>query len=943
VVQNKQKIGPLSVEELQKLSQGGSLKPEDMVLQDGSRTWVPAASVAGLFESHTVAPSQGVVIAPPVARPASADTLPEVKGAGTVNVAANLGTVTAPPHVAIPVPRSFPNGPRGAVPVPELPGYEIIEELGRGGMGVVYKARQTTLKRLVALKMILSGGYASSAELMRFLAEAQAVARLQHQNIVQIHEIGEKDSLPFFSLEFVAGGTLAKRLAGTPLIARDAAQLTATIALAIEAAHQAGIVHRDLKPANVLLAGDASTPLNQCVPKVADFGLAKTLGDDSGQTRTGVVMGTPSYMSPEQASGLTKDIGPRTDVYALGAMLYEMLTGRPPFRAATAMETMGQVRTQEPVSPRTLQPSVPRDLETICLKCLAKDREGRYATAKEVAEDLERFLSNKPILARPASPWERTVKFVKRNRLVVGAASAIFFLMLITVILTTASAARASAAQQREEIKRQEAERKNHELLLASAEIARKGGELRERLRILKKALEAGHPNRLMLKMEMARTHAALTEPDEARKILDEMEAEGDLGEYAGSVMLLRGYQTMGNRIKEAYNLIEKALRQKLPPVEEAFARGLLAATSDDAIKFFKQAIEIDSRHEPSRSMLGVMLFTLGRMEEADELLRGSLILYPDNPNFRMLRAMILARNGRKKEALQLLERTKKQIGKVNYEILLSLMDFMEAGGRIDDPDRETTPEELASMWAKLAPQVYRIWPIGMKEVSALPEEGASVLMQTPPVLNRSLSEVILLFGQLLQDVRTDTTTTKLDLALRAHPEGTLMFFHGIMLHGQKKYREARLQFHSSARAPSVVRIRRWALLLALTCETELAIDKGKVIDAEMLKNSVATIKQLITEGAIRPHESGMILKVLVAAKEYDWVRVLIGRLNDVGLGDHPEVVRASMTAYSGSGEHFMALQIANSVLKQDPKNAEALRVRSVALGAIKKIAGENN
>ena len=344
---NKQKHGPVPRKQLQQLAAAGQLQPADMVLQDGTKTWLPASAVPGLFASTPT------------------ETVDESRRTGpyvpTPSVEPKASRPTAPTAASLPV----------------LPGYEILGVLGRGGMGVVYKARQTQLKRVVALKMILAGAQAGTSELARFRTEAEAVARLQHPHIVQIYEIADHEGRPYFSLEFVDGGTLAKQLAGAPQPPRDSARLLHTLAGAMDAAHQAGIVHRDLKPANILLAG-AGPALGQYVPKIADFGLAKQLDTDSSQTQTGAIMGTPSYMAPEQANGQINRIGPATDVYALGAMLYELLTGRPPFRGAAMLDTLEQVRTREPVSPRELQPSTPRDLETICLKCLQKEPAKRY-------------------------------------------------------------------------------------------------------------------------------------------------------------------------------------------------------------------------------------------------------------------------------------------------------------------------------------------------------------------------------------------------------------------------------------------------------------------------------------------------------------------------------------------------------------------------------------
>jgi tetratricopeptide (TPR) repeat protein len=275
-------------------------------------------------------------------------------------------------------------------------------------MGVVFKARQKGLDRIVALKMILAGGLASASELMRFRTEAQAAARLHHPNIVQVHEVGEHEGCPYFSLEYLDGGSLAEQIAQAPLSPRLAAQVVEALAEAMDCAHRAGIIHRDLKPANVLLAADGT-------PKITDFGLAKRLEPDMGHTRTGAVLGTPSYMAPEQAEGMTHTIGPAADIYSLGAVLYDLITGRPPFRGNSVLETLEQVRTIEPVPPSRLQTGLPRDLETICLKCLQKDPHKRYATAGDMAADLGRFLVGKPIQARPIPTWERAWKWARRR------------------------------------------------------------------------------------------------------------------------------------------------------------------------------------------------------------------------------------------------------------------------------------------------------------------------------------------------------------------------------------------------------------------------------------------------------------------------------------------------------------------------------------------------
>ncbi|MBA4017942.1 MAG: hypothetical protein C0483_12275 [Pirellula sp.] len=315
----------------------------------------------------------------------------------------------------------------GIEQLPRIRGYEVAGILGRGGMGVVYKAKHLKLNRVVALKMLLAGPYASPRELARFECESQAVAALRHPHIVQIHDVGDLDGRPFFTMEFVEGGSLAQQLKGTPQPSPRAAELVANLAMAVQLAHTKRIIHRDLKPANILLTDDGT-------PKIADFGLARHIEGDLELTMVGARVGTPSYMAPEQAMGDLGSIGPSVDIYALGTILYEMLTGRPPFRAETAIETERQVVAVEPVPPSRLNANVPRDLETICLKCLRKDPARRYTTAAELADDLRRFMTGQPIHARPVGRLERVWRWGTRNKGVAAALSSIALLLVLIAV-----------------------------------------------------------------------------------------------------------------------------------------------------------------------------------------------------------------------------------------------------------------------------------------------------------------------------------------------------------------------------------------------------------------------------------------------------------------------------------------------------------------------------
>ncbi len=312
--------------------------------------------------------------------------------------------------------------------------YEILEEIGRGGMGVVYRARQTGLNRLVALKMVRHADLANDELLSRFRAEAEVVASLHHPHIVQVYDYGEDDGSPYLALELVEGGTLADRLAGKPWNVRRAAELVEQVARAVHFAHEHGVVHRDLKPNNLLVTAAGDPPQ----VKIADFGLARIFRDQpGGHTQTGALLGTPSYMAPEQALGRQSEIGPATDVYALGAILYELLCGRPPYRGETAIETLQQVLLAEPASIHRVAPGLPRDLATICSKCLERAPTRRYPSALALAEDLQRFLTDRPIEARPATSLERGWRWCRRNPALAGSLGSVALLLLAVSIVST--------------------------------------------------------------------------------------------------------------------------------------------------------------------------------------------------------------------------------------------------------------------------------------------------------------------------------------------------------------------------------------------------------------------------------------------------------------------------------------------------------------------------
>ena len=386
----------------------------------------PTVAETGMFVPATNAPPTEAFTAGP--------TLVDAPAGHRVDpVGADTGATLDAEASTAPFWDSGGNGAIGAENLPGVAGYLVLDELGRGGMGVVYRAHHIALDRPVALKMVLAGGHATADQLQRFRDEAQAVAKLSDPRIVQIHDVGTHRGLPYSSLEYVGGDGLAQRIGGKPQTPRAAAEAVETLAAAMMVAHRAQIIHRDLKPANILRTRDGAL-------KITDFGLAKRLEGDSKQTRDGSIMGTHSYITPEQARGDTTQIGPAADQYALGSILYEMLTGRPPFQGASPLDTLDQVRTQEPVPPTRLQPKIPADLERICLKCLQKGVDKRYADCQSLADDLHRYLRGEPILARPVSTAERTVRWCRRNPWLAGLTAAVMLLMVAATSISAVAA-----------------------------------------------------------------------------------------------------------------------------------------------------------------------------------------------------------------------------------------------------------------------------------------------------------------------------------------------------------------------------------------------------------------------------------------------------------------------------------------------------------------------
>jgi tetratricopeptide (TPR) repeat protein len=839
----------------------------------------------------------------------------------------------------LPLSADCPGPPAGA----RVGGYEVLGELGRGGMGVVYQARQAGLNRVVALKMIRGGPYAGSDAAARFRREAEVVARLQHPNIVQVFEVDEHDGAPFLAMEYVAGGSLGRRLAGAPLPARTAAGLVETLARAAEFAHGHGVIHRDLKPANVLLqpvpgaeppgADGPAVDLARVTPKVVDFGLAKFAAGAGDPTLSGAVLGTPGYMAPEQARGDAKAAGPGADVYALGAILYECLTGRPPFRGETALDTLHLATTQEPVPPAALNPKVPRDLETVCLKCLEKDPARRYATAAALADDLDHFLRAEPVQARLPSAAYRLHKFAQRHTALLAAAAAVFLALAVGLAGTAVGLVRARAARDRAV----KAEQDTRDLLAESyaqaARLALQRGAWREALTNLDQALDAGHPARTWLGLQKVRAWCAVHDVARAARDLDALAGRDDLGDLAGPVLLWQADLALGRAADRAAEdralaLARQALDRGLPPPEAGYARGLLAPTSADAVRHFRQALAADPFHQQASGMLGLTLIALGRMAEAREHVTFARKVFPDDPTFAVLLAMILGWEEDLAAGRAALDASLGQLDARQARAARRLFDFARQFRQVAETINGDPFGALPLVSVRLVPVIAGT-VAELRSLRGGPGEAGGLLLPLPPVVTRAFHNPAV-FPALLWGGDPGPAIAELERAFRVHPDALIAFAHGVLAANAHRLAEAERAFLAAADATSLLPVQRGALAAALFCQWELA-DQETAARGERLGQAVQTAHRLIARGRLSPTQAALVASVTIEAGEYDLAR---GVIRDWERQAPRDVLlwRKRLDVAFRAGDYGSAVAAADTILQRLPGDADARRLRAAAV-----------
>lgn len=829
--------------------------------------------------------------------------------------------------------------PHAASSPDTLGNHEIIEPLGRGGMGLVYKARHRALNRIVALKVILAGPLADTDDIQRFHTEAQAAARLDHPGIVPVYEVGQFDGRPYFTMGFVDGPTLAQFLGARPIDPQQAAQLSEKISRAVHYAHEHGVVHRDLKPSNILLDQDGT-------PRISDFGLAKLTASDSGLTITGQVMGTPCYMAPEQAAG--KPIDARADIYSLGAILYACLTGRPPFEAATAVETLRQVQQVEAVAPRQLNPAIPRDLETICLKCLEKDAARRYPTAAALGDELARFLAGEPIQARPIGRLERVSRWSKRNPREATLVGALLAILLCTSVGSAIAAVLINSARSAAVVAHSAAEKSNRDALQArdvarrnerqakqllsesyvqAAGLAAQRGQWRVALDKLNRALQTGHRDVVGVRLERAEAYEALNDVSNSRDEIAWLARQPNLGQRRGAVLLWQGDLAFPRGEQaQAIELVKQAQAAGLNAADGAYAAALLAETTPASIEALETTLQHDPFHHRATRLLAFLLLLSGRHDEAQQRVEAARLLFPDDGSFELLSIASDAARGDAATARERLLPWRERLGAdyATMETIVSALAFADTAAA--DWDGGFSSFEIAKQLIQFLTALQRAYLQGQqKDVSPL------AFALTPAITKAlvPLRQATLISINPLVFNRDEQVAALLRESSAHHPEGTVYFMQAASLVASGNYAKAEEYALLAAETPAVVpAFRREAYFVAAMSQAAQSALEGK---PDKMPLAVANVRRRLAFGNVRPLHGVYMRKIAESAGEFTLARQLCELLlaaepnNAQYLADR---ARVELKA----GNPLAAIEFADRALLAKDPPPEATATRATAL-----------
>lgn len=823
-------------------------------------------------------------------------------------------------------------------PLREFENYTILGDIAEGGMGMVHQAVHRGLNRPCALKLIRAGVLATPDERRRFVTEAEAAARLDHPNIVRVLRAGEHEGQWFLEMELVEGGTLADRIAQGAIPPREAAALIEPLARAVQHAHERGILHRDLKPANVLLGSDGQ-------PKLADFGLARFLEKDSDLTRTLAVLGTPAYLAPELASGRARAATTAADIYSLGVILFECLTGQRPFRGQTALELLRAVQETTTPRPSSLREGLPRDMEVIALRCLAKEPARRFASAGELADELKRFLQDEPIHSRPVSVVERIWLWSRRQPAVAALVLAVAGGLGVSAWLLV----REAAARQREAAILQVSE-------LGKADLATRSGRWSEALAHWDAARRAGYPDDIALGLKRAEAWIVLQDRAKARAIFNTLRVEIDRGvpgrtrdgagqsssvdgpglpvhsSARGPVLLRVGEFEMFDRatFQQGMDHVREALTNGLGPADAWLARGLLTNSTPGALDAFRRALELDPYlHSAHRHSLGLE-FALGRHEELAAHLRVAKALYPGDFSAGAIELCELALHGRLAEAQAALaghgdsisEGTRQHLER-GIRMLAMAVDYFDVEAYLGERTNTVSRTELLSEALQL---------LQTRNDGAATNTARSPLPSLPCVEQGVRAgfeglQSLTLAGLLGGAARIEAAVDKVRTGHRHHPEALFPTFCGVSLNQQHPRSGARdprwlaiqsEMFQLGADSPSILpQLGRLARVLAVDVQEELA--RSPIASAASYRASCLTnLHRATLDPRLTPVECRTYSRWCLGLGELDLNRMFLARWTSLR-PDDPVLLRHRIRLELASGAYGRALELIDRALAADP------------------------